>query len=478
MTAKRVVSHKNLENEIIQEIIGKLKSYFERSYTEGERVHNYKTNEELKSLFDFQIQNASEDFGWLKAVTDVFLQNTINTAHPFFSNQLFANVNDIALLGDILASVTNTSMAVYESAPVAYNMERSVVRLILERLGYANSSDHGDGIMTPGGSYSNMQAILAARNSLFPDTKQKGNLSNLIAFTSDLAHYSLGKSANIIGIGEESVRYVKTNVDGTMNAEDLKTKIEAEKNNGNLPFFLLLTAGTTEFGSFDNIETLTAIAKQYNIWVHVDGAWGGAIAFSRSKRNRLKGIEKTDSFSWDVHKVLGIPLYASFFMINKPLGTMEQLFGIGKGDYLFHGDSMDLGKKSLQCGRRNDALKVWLFFKFFGVEVVENTFEYLFDKSREFAEILKSDDRFELVMHPDYLNVCFRVKNPTKLSNVDFLKTIRDNLKEEGFYFVNYTARNEKDSFFRLITNLLITRENFVAFLERISLEVKRISKQ
>ncbi|NER07227.1 MAG: hypothetical protein F6K17_33950 [Okeania sp. SIO3C4] len=474
MTVKKIVSHKSLENKIVQEIIDKLNDYFKRSYTEGEKVHNYKTNEELTSLFGFPIQNTSKDFDWLKAVTDTFLQHTINTAHPFFSNQLFANVNDIALLGDMLASATNTSMAVYESAPIAYNMERSVVRLILGRLGYADDPDHGDGIMTPGGSYSNMQAILAARNYLFPETKQSGNLPGLVAFASDLAHYSLGKSANIIGIGEGCVRYVKTDADGTMNADDLKTKIETEKHNGNLPFFLLLTAGTTEFGSFDNIKLLTEIAKQHNIWVHVDGAWGGAVAFSRSKRARLQGIERTDSFSWDAHKVLGIPLYASFFMINKPLGTMEQLFGIGKGDYLFHGDSMDLGKKSLQCARRNDVLKVWLLFKFFGVEVVENTFENLFAKSREFAEIVKSDDRFELVMEPDYLNVCFRVKNPTQLSNVDFLKTIRNNLKEEGFYFVNYTARNEEDCFFRLITNLLITRENFVGFLERIASEVKK----
>lgn len=468
----------NLDKEIIDKIIGLVSDYFNRSKTKS-TVINYKSDEELKNIFGFEISTENENKEWLTGFIENFLHYTVQSAHPNFSNQLFTGINDISLLGEVLAAATNTTMAVYEASPVAYNFERSLVAEILTRIGFSSKPNHGDGIMTPGGSYSNMKALLAARNWLYPETKQKGSKQNFVIFASEFSHYSIDKSANLLGIGEENVRYVAGLPNGTIDVLDFEKQVVKEKSIGNIPLFVMLTSGTTEYGTFDDIEATVKIAKQHNIWVHADGAWGGAVAFSKTKRDKLKGIELADSFSWDAHKVLGIPLYASFFLINKPVGSMEQIFGTGNGDYLFHGDSMDLGKKSLQCARRNDALKVWLLFKFFGTEAIENALDNLFDLSAQLAKGIDQSKDFEMVMKPEFLNVCFKVRNPTKLSNAQFHKIIRENLKYEGNYFFNYTVRNENEAFFRLITNLQTTKESFEKLKLRILTEVDKLkSKQ
>jgi len=389
---------------------------------------------------------------------------------------LFTGINDISILAEIIATFTNTTLAIHEASPVATPIENTLIDEVLNRTGFNSSTKKGDGIMTPGGSYSNMMALLAARNYLFPKAKKEGVNTELVVFTSEHAHYSVNKAANIIGIGEDNVILVKNDSQAKMLSHDLEEKINYQLELGKKPLCILLNSGTTEFGSFDPIEPIVEIAEKYKTWLHVDGAWGGAVLFSKQNRYKLKGIEKVNSFNWDAHKILGIPLYASVFLINKPKGVLQKLFGSGNGEYLLHGIDHDLGEKSLQCARRNDALKVWMLFKYYGLDYIEDSIDNLVSMSKSIAEIIKSSSEFDLIMEPEFLNICFSIsKKSSKLNLKDLHTKVRNNLINEGKYFFNYTAQNENETFFRYIVNMESSVDDFNKMLNRISIESKRI---
>lgn len=157
-----------------------------------------------------------------------------------------------------------------------------------------------------------------ARNTLFPQTKTEGIASvgkRLVLFTSAHGHYSLEKAAQIQGLGSSSVRSVPVDADGRMIPSELEKLVEKSLKDGEQPFYVNATAGTTVLGSYDPIDEIGDICQKYKLWLHVDGSWGGAVAFSQDlRKERLKGIEKADTIAFNPHKMLATPLTCSFLM--------------------------------------------------------------------------------------------------------------------------------------------------------------------
>ena len=149
-----------------------------------------------------------------------------------------------------------------------------------------------------------------------------------------------------------------------MRPEALDAAIYASKAEGAVPFFVGATAGTTVLGAFDPIEAIADICEQHGLWFHIDGAWGGSALMSDKLRHLLAGCERADSFAWDQHKMMGLPLVCSTILFRQR-GLLAQMNHVGGSDYIFHetGVETDLGPLSLQCGRRVDALKLWLAWK-------------------------------------------------------------------------------------------------------------------
>jgi sulfinoalanine decarboxylase/sulfinoalanine decarboxylase/aspartate 1-decarboxylase len=196
-----------------------------------------------------------------------------------------------------------------------------------------------------------------------------------------------------------------------MLADELEKTIKQDIQNGYTPFFVNATAGTTVLGAFDNIEEIAKVSQKYHLWLHVDGAYCGGVIFSENYKNLVKGIELSDSFSFNAHKMLGTPLTCSI-IVTKHKEALYKSFN-NDAEYLYQtdGDDFNLGKTSLQCGRRNDALKLWTLWKSLGnkglEEMVHQQF-YLADVARKY-----------ITEHPDYtlysfdnsISVCFNYKN-------------------------------------------------------------------
>lgn len=374
-----------------------------------------------------------------------YLASTPRTLSPQFQNQLFSGLQSYALLGEWLATLTNSTMATYEVAPFATKVERELVSFLAQLIGW---KEH-DGIMVTGGSNANLVAILMARNLKHPQTKIHGNGDNKFSvFVSEDAHYSFDKAANIMGLGSQRVIKIPATHQGVMRFELLEEAITLSRLRGEIPLMIAATAGTTVLGNYDDLQALSTIAKKENLWLHVDGAWGGSVLMSKTHRSLLKGIELADSMTWDTHKMLATGLMSSFFLTSHP-GALLRSHAGGGSEYIFHaGDEIDLGPSSLQCGRRNDALKVWFAFRSLGVSGLERYVDQLMGKAQATTRLIAERAEFELIHDPVMLNICFRLKGEGDRNLLH--RRIRERLIEEGEFFVNLATRRG-DTFFRLI---------------------------
>ncbi len=438
--------------------------YISDSLKKNSKVIDYKQPHELKELFDFTISEEGLPFEDLFKHIKQYLQYAVNSGNHQFFNQLYGGLNLPAFMGEVVAAVTNNSMYTYEVAPVATLIEQEMVQKMCRFSGY----DNGDGIFVTGGSNANLIAMFSARNRMFPGTKNDGlyDMPRLSAFISEQSHYSFEHGANLMGLGTSSVYKVKSDENGIMLCDDLERQMNLSQKKGEKPFFVAATAGTTMLGSFDPIEDITGIARKYQAWVHVDGSFGGSFLLSKKYRFLLNGIKNSDSFAWNPHKLMNIPHVCSVILVREKDRLYKNLTRVND-DYLFHesqNTSCDLGKKSLQCGRRADALKLWFSWKYFGDNGYEDRINHLVDIAVYFENKIKSDSRFELMAPRQSLTVCFRIRTRHDQNSDEVNMNIREELKKSGKSMVNFGYINGKFAFRWVVINANTTKQDVDEF--------------
>ena len=335
------------------------------------------------------------------------LAATPSTASHRFVNQLFGGREPVAVAADLLATIHNTSMYTFKAAGAQVLVEDAVIRHCAERVGIA----HAEGSFCPGGSLANLQALLLARNAHAPDSRERGlHGERLRIYTSEEGHYSIPKAAGVLGLGRASVRTIPVDERGAMSSTALQQCIAADLRAGDRPMLINATAGTTVRGAFDPLRELAAIARDCGAWLHVDGALGATAVLSPRHGHLVAGIECADSISWNPHKMMGVPLQCSLLLVARP-GVLAQSLDEA-ADYLFQsGDAaLEPGRRSLQCGRRNDALKLWAAWRQLGDQGWAARIERQFALAQHAAAAIAADPDFELVEPPASINVCFRVR--------------------------------------------------------------------
>lgn len=351
------------------------------------------------------------------------------TSGPRFFNQLFAGHDPAGTPADMLASLCNHSMYTYKIGGPLIVMEEQVLCGLRRLAGFPEKN--GGGIFTPGGSLSNFAAMLCARDRIAPQAKENGIPLHLKIYCSEEAHYSVTKGASMMGLGRASVRAIPSDDLGIMNPAQLNQHIIKDRNEGFMPMMIIATAGTTVLGAFDPIVELVEIAQKENIWLHVDGAFGGSALWSDELKNLCKGLEQADSFTWDAHKAMGLPLTCSALLTRDPL-VLTQAFS-EQASYLFQGevDLMNPGMRSLQCGRRNDALKLWAAWQYHGDQGWAERTNRLRSLACALAELIKDRPNFSLHREPMFLNVSLEYKGRSSIS-------ICENLEKEQRALVGY----------------------------------------
>lgn len=400
---------------------------------------------------DLQLSDEPQDRDQLEKTLKDLLYHVPKTSTDHFFNQLFGGRQAIPAIADMLASFLNNSMYTYKVAGPMILMEQAMLKEIARRVGYKESL----GTMAPGGSMTNFMALLMARDRYREGIADHGVVPNMVCYTSQESHYSIGKNAAFAGIGRAAVRKVAVDAAGRMDPEDLDRLIREDIAAGNHPFFVNATAGTTVLSAFDPIDRIADVLDSYpKIWLHVDGAYGGSVMWSRKYEYLIKGSERSDSFSVNPHKLLGVPLSTSI-IVTKHAEALYRSFST-EADYLFQMDHDELnpGKISLQCGRRNDGLKFFALWKAVGNKGLEEIVDRHFALAQRGRDYVEAHPDYTLYHSEDSVSVCFNYKD---IPAEDLCST----LYKDGQLVVGYGSFRE-DTFVRLIMVNPSNREDHI----------------
>lgn len=230
---------------------------------------------------------------------------------------------------------------------------------------------------------------------------------------------------------------------------------------GETPFFINATAGTTVLGAFDPIRKISVLAKKYNCWLHVDGSWGGTAIFSdkvRKERDWFDGSELADTFTLNPHKLLGVPLQCSMLITPHQGHLLFAQANSLRADYLFHGNPFDLGAGTIGCGRRPDAAKVFLAWKFYGQQGLGARVDRALASANEFTKLVKERSSFVLVKDPSpFLQICFWFVPPgLDEKQIDLSIVTRElhrRVNQSGEFMVDHAPLVGKSDFFRIVVN-------------------------
>lgn len=401
-------------------------------------------------------ESGLEEEAFLEVLKNLILK-TPRTATAGFFNQLFGGRNEKAVLGDLLAVIMNNSMYTYKAAGPMIGVEKVILRKVCDMLGW---DENADGTFATGGSMTNFMSMLMARDRASRHARFEGVSDKMTVYTSKESHYSIPKNAAFSGIGRKNVRFVPADEFGRLIPAKLEAMIEDDIANGFKPTLVNLTAGTTVLGAFDPIKETSVICKKHNVWLHVDGAYCGSVLFSKKYKHLIDGIEEVDSFSFNAHKMMGTPLTCSLIVVKDKTFLYDSFSNDAEYLYQTDHDEFNLGKTSLQCGRRNDALKFWTLWKSVGTSGLEEIVNRQFELADIAREYIRNNTDYELYSFDDSISICFNYKGIP--ANV-----ICTELYEHSELLVGFGKHNDVE-FIRFVTiNAQNTPQNILDFFEK-----------
>lgn len=359
---------------------------------------------------------------------DNLVAQSVHTAAPGFVGHMTSALPYFMLPLSRIMTALNQNLVKIETSKAFTPMERQVLGM-LHHLVYQQDQDFYNkwmhdcdaalGAFCSGGTVSNITALWAARNNLFPPTNgfkgvaQEGihralrfyGYEDVVILISRLGHYSFGKTADVLGIGRESLISIDTDKDNRIDLSKLESTVRRLNAEGVKILSLVGIAGATETGSVDPLAAMADIAESYGCHFHVDAAWGGPTLFSDSYKHLLNGIERADSVTIDAHKQLYVPMGAGMVLFRNPtsLSSIEH-----HAEYVLRRGSKDLGTHTLEGSRPGKAMLVHSALRIIGRRGYELLIDQGIEKARTFARMIEEDSEFELMTRPELNLLTYR----------------------------------------------------------------------
>ena len=439
------------------------------------------TPENLRALVRTEELLPEKSMGFdelLKEVSEKILPNFLRPSSTNYMAHLHSSVLLESVAAELILSTFNQSMDSWDQAPVATEIEVDVINKLCALYGY---DEKADGVFTSGGSQSNLSGLLLARDrfcneKLGWDVKKSGlpaDFRKFRMYTSEVSHFSMEKSAHLMGLGYESV--VKVPVDNAMKMDlaALKELIRKDVEAGNIPFCIGATVGTTDFGSIDPLKELRAICDEYGMWLHADAAYGSGVILSEKYASRVSGLADCDSITVDFHKMFMLPISCSASLVKD--GKYFDALTI-HADYLNREEDeedgyINLVNKSMQTTRRFDALKVWMSFRMRGKEGWSSLITRSIDNAAFLYGELAKNPEFDVVIKPEISSVVFRVlpQAGAAESADDMNKRIRRALLHEHGVVIGQTVCRGSVYLKFTLLNPLLTHETLKGLMDLIA---------
>ncbi|HCZ9048562.1 TPA: pyridoxal phosphate-dependent class III aminotransferase [Vibrio alginolyticus] len=424
------------------------------------------------AIHDVDLDNGNAP---LKSVIDdaaeLVAKNAIFTQHPDCIAHLHTPPLMPAIAAEAMIAALNQSMDSWDQASSATYVEQKVVNWLCDKY---ELGEKADGIFTSGGTQSNQMGLMLARDwiadKLSAHSIQKLGLpeyaDKLRIVCSKKSHFTVQKSASWMGLGEKAVMTVDANADGTMDVTKLDEVLNQAKAEGLIPFAIVGTAGTTDHGAIDDLDFIADIAAKHDMWMHVDGAYGGALILS-SQKARLKGCERAHSISVDFHKLFYQTISCGALLVNNKSNFK---FLLHHADYLNreHDELPNLVDKSIATTKRFDALKVFMTMQSVGPKALGDMYDHLLEQTLEVADMIRDNKHFELLAEPSLSTVLFRATHES--ADLDELnKTLRLEALTRGIAVLGETIVDDKTALKFTILNPCLTTADFESLLSKIN---------
>ncbi len=412
-----------------------------------------------------------EEGNWettLSKLGETVIPNMLRTWSKDYMPHLHSPVLIESIAAELLIAAFNSSMDSWDQGPAATEMEVSMIKGLTRLYGYPEGSD---GVFTSGGSQSNFTAIASHLNAYLlrrfnHDTKRKGLpsfFSKLRLYTSELSHFSMEKSAHMLGLGYDAVVHLPADENCRIDIDKAREIIRRDIDNGLLPFCINATIGTTDFGSIDDVARLREIADEAGCYLHADAAYGSAAIMSSRYGDRLGNLALTDSITIDFHKMFLLPISCSAVLVKD--GKELDAFML-HADYLNREEDEEAGYinlvgKSMQTTRRFDALKIFMSFSARGRKGFEEIVDTAIGNAGYFYSAISSDPAFIAPIKPELSSVVFALEGGDERN-----KAIRRSLMAEGIIIGQTVCRGMTMLKFTLL-NPALDKERIDQLIQR-----------
>ncbi len=363
-----------------------------------------------------------KSFDVLFSEIESLIYSSFNPVHPGSLAHLDPPPLIISILGDLIAAGLNNNLLAHELSPSVSLLEESICKWFSIKLGF---SDLAGGVAASGGTLSNLNALVTARNYAGLETEPKA-----VYLISEDAHSSFVKCTRIMGLDQNNLIKVKTDSSGCMDIVDLKKTIDKCSKEGKRIFSIVATVGTTIRGAVDPIESISRICKERNIWLHIDGSIGGIFSITKIPIDGLLNVNLANSITINPQKILGITKTSSILLVSN-IEVLKNTFSTGLPYVSSENNVLNRGELGVQGSRPAEIIKLWLGLRFLGMRGIENILNSSIER-RIFFENNLNTDKYDLYSGPLHI-ISFLPKGMNKNETDAWTLNKRKTLMKKNF---------------------------------------------
>ena len=434
-------------------------------------------------------ENGSSPEEILLKAADLLLNHSLLNGHPKFLGYITSSAAPIGALADLLAAAVNPNVGAQILSPIATEIEKQTVKWLAEFIGV--SPDYG-GILVSGGNMANFTAFLAARTAKASKSIKEDGISNatekLVVYCSQTTHTWIEKAAVAFGLGTRSIRWIQTDAANKMDNDVLEQTIKDDLKNGCKPIMIIGTAGDVSTGAVDNLRAIASICKTYNLWFHVDGAYGIPAAVVPELKTLFDGIEEADSIALDPHKWLYSPLEAGCTLVKNPHHLIET-YSSHPVYYNFNNTDEVPMQNYYEYGFQNSrgfrALKVWLTLQQVGRSGYIKMIGEDIQLSKLFFDLAKNHPELEAITQNLSITTLRYVPSDERLNSENkeaYLNSLNaallNDLQQGGEVFLSNAVVMGKYCLRGCIVNFRTSKKDIEEIIEIIVREGKKIHQK
>lgn len=432
--------------EVIDFIVEYLTTIKERSI-----MHDKKEGY-LEDLLPKTAPVKPENFGQiLDDVKNLILPGIVHWRHPRYFAYFPCGCSYPSVLADMLISAINCVGFSWAAGPACTELEMITLDWLAKMIGLPDVFQHctqekrgGGGVFQVSAADAILVNMIAARhvktkilNRRNPSLDMRAHLPFFMAYCSNISHPTIAKIAEVAMI---QVRLLETDDKYRLRGETLRRAMKEDRDKGVIPFFVYASLGTTANCSCDVLEEIGPVCEEFEVWLHVDGAYAGSALICPEFNYLLKGIEFADSFTVDPSMWMLINFDCCAMWVKDRFKLTEAL--VIDPLYLEHAFSqtaIDYRHWGVPLSRRFRALKLWFVIRSYGVKGLQSYIRTHIRLAKLFESFVREDDRFELENDVQFALVCFRLKG-CNINNVKLLRSVN----ETGKMFIVGTMLQNK----------------------------------